>query len=221
MRLKIALILFLVGALITGIGAGVAFGEYSSFRIVDSYDGKLDTKEFIYELPEGNDKGVILSNTGYAAESMSFGTDDSIPAGEIHIEVTYDPEFITPSLYTADIDEYISGKYEFSWEYFYDEYEYYNHISDSDSYMEAVERSEEEASKKREEFKEKYETAVGIEITGNPDTADSITRHKDNFLEGLKNRELRINDLDPGYYAKSIKVRINPENEDRVLNNMV
>lgn len=218
MRLKLALILFLAGALITGIGAGVAFGEYSSFRIVTVCEEELDTKEFVYELSGDSSKGIILSNRGYSAEHVSFGTDESVPAGEIHIDVSYDPEFITPSLYTTDIEEYINDEYDFSWEYFYDKYEYYNYISDEAGYMKAVAAAEEEASKKREEYREKYDAVVGIEITADPGAADSITRHKDNFLEGLKKGELRIDDFDHGYYARSITIRINPEDSGRIYN---
>lgn len=105
--------IFLGGCLLIGIGAGVAFGEYSTLK----YGGKKEigaekTEEIVldYEIPTGKAaKKTILTNHSYVPYTLE--EDKKVPEGTVRYEIEYNSNLITPYLdyspaYMTDTEEY-------------------------------------------------------------------------------------------------------------------
>ena len=95
-----------------GIGAGVAFWEYSSFQ----YEGErmlgqteTKTKVLEYEIPKGTGKKEILLRQCQEQEHTLI-EDKKAPENVIQYEVTYNPEYIEPRLYFSDGVEGYKGE---------------------------------------------------------------------------------------------------------------
>lgn len=105
---KVLIGIFLTGVLLTGVGTGMALGEFSSL----SYGGKkiigeedLVTKEMDFEIPM-DDKTVILAYQGYRERwKGSLIEDTSVPEGTIRFQVTYNEKVVEPYLHYREYEE--------------------------------------------------------------------------------------------------------------------
>lgn len=105
---KILIGMFLGGVLLGGIGSGIAFAEYSSFR----YAGKklvgaenLVTREFDYAFDPS--LGKIAISADYYDMGSRYGdklleSDSTVPEGTIRYQITFNEQTIRPYL---DYDE--------------------------------------------------------------------------------------------------------------------
>lgn len=105
---KILLGLFVLGVLLTGVGTGVAFIEYSSF----AYGGTklvgeehLITKTLSYEISDNIDEVLLVSGyKRYIVNATEVIEDTSIPENEIHYEITYNEKRVQPYIRTSESD---------------------------------------------------------------------------------------------------------------------
>ena len=115
MKNKILLGIFLTGILLMGVGAGIAFGEYSAFTyggevIVGNEKGEVQTEEYIISM---GDKKTRIVN--YASKNMDVVEDKQLKDGQVRVEVISNPDYVRPYLYHDDYNntdyspEYISG----------------------------------------------------------------------------------------------------------------
>lgn len=105
---KILLGVFLGGVLLGGIGAGVAFGEYSSITyagkrtlesekiVTENLDYQIDLEAGIVEIASAYYDGGIASNIEY---------DSTVPEGTIRFQVTYNSMTVSPYLQFENPDE--------------------------------------------------------------------------------------------------------------------
>lgn len=103
-RIHIALVgVFAAGALLCGIGTGIAVGEYSGLE----YRGEillgeetLVTKTFEYDFSEEDVDAVLLSYCywGDRRKDSLLVEDDDVPVGTVRYVVTYNEETVRPSL---------------------------------------------------------------------------------------------------------------------------
>ena len=114
MKNKILLGIFLTGILLMGIGAGIAFGEYSEFTyggemIVGNEKGEVQTEEYIISL---GDKKTRIVN--YASKTMDVVEDKQLKDGQVRVEVISNPDYVKSYHYYEDYEntdyspEYIS-----------------------------------------------------------------------------------------------------------------
>lgn len=102
---------FLVGIILMGVGAGIAFWEYSSFE----YEGeqilgqKNEKKKVLeYKIPKEKRKKKILLRE-CQEKKCTLLEDNKVPENVIQYEVTYNAEYIDPVIYfteNAPDDEY-------------------------------------------------------------------------------------------------------------------
>lgn len=104
-KLQIALaIVFAAGVLMSGIGFGVAFGEYSSMQYGGTIligEEDMVTEELVYEFtPVKGEKIVLLPCDYWNRDGEEILIEDSsVPMGQISYDVTYNPELSSPRLY--------------------------------------------------------------------------------------------------------------------------
>lgn len=104
---KIMALLFVAGVILTGIGTGVAFGEYSDF----TYGGKaalypeLETTKVISEtLPDQKEQEEILySEYHYPSCKTQVEADETMAADAIDFVFSYNSAFVEPYVDTETI----------------------------------------------------------------------------------------------------------------------
>lgn len=97
---KIAIVIFCIGVLLCGIGAGMAFTEFGSF----TYGGRqilgetdMRTEDFdVAFVPKENQKTIIVGAMAYAAEIAEVCTDASVPPDTVRFRVTYNGKRVEP-----------------------------------------------------------------------------------------------------------------------------
>ena len=104
---KITIGIFCSGVLLTGIGAGVAFGEFSSLSYGGTeVVGKIDTatKEISREIaPEQG----VWNIDGYWDTAPEVEADESIPENTVLFRITYNQAMVEPRIEeTVQEDEY-------------------------------------------------------------------------------------------------------------------
>lgn len=104
--------IFFSGIILMGIGAGVAFWEYSSFEYQGERmlgQGEEKKKVLEYEIPKGKDKKKILLRE-CQEQKCTLIEDKKVPEGIIRYEVTYNPEYIEPMFYFNETDDEYLGE---------------------------------------------------------------------------------------------------------------
>lgn len=104
---KRLIIIFIIGFLIMGIGSGIAFAEFSSFRYggEKSLGREMDTVKLLQQVPEGTEE-VIIHSIGYYRNRIQIVEDSSLEKNEMIVEVTCDTHIIEPVIEeTKELDE--------------------------------------------------------------------------------------------------------------------
>ncbi|MBE5955588.1 MAG: hypothetical protein E7253_03960 [Lachnospiraceae bacterium] len=118
MRNKIVLGIFLAGILLTGIGAGIAFGEYSQFTyggevILGTEKSEVETMEYVIPL---SDNKIRVNN--YTTKPLDLVEDKQLKDGQVRVEVIANPDYVRSFMEYVDYDtneffdydpNYISG----------------------------------------------------------------------------------------------------------------
>lgn len=101
---------FLGGVLLGGIGTGIAMVEYSSL----SYGGErligeeyLVTKNLDFDFPQDGRKLILKSDYyNYSAyKDITVEIDDSVPAGTVRYELTYNENAVAPELIFQEYED--------------------------------------------------------------------------------------------------------------------
>lgn len=101
--------LFVGGVLLTGIGTGIAFVEYSTLnygghKLIGEEDLVIDT--FTYQWEEENMDLVLLDDFDYHASRVTELVEDTqIPKNEIQYEVTYNENRVRPYIWASKAEE--------------------------------------------------------------------------------------------------------------------
>lgn len=112
---KITVVVFCLGVLLCGIGAGIAFTEFSSL----AYGGRqilgdpdMVTENFDVEFEPAENEWSIIGATGfYRYGNMNIQTDSSVPVNTVRFCVTYNTKRVAPFT-NLNIDD---KRIEFSW----------------------------------------------------------------------------------------------------------
>ena len=98
---KILLLIFCAGILLTGIGAGVAFVEYSSFEYGGEHiiNSQYATEKHTVSVPADSVKPFRLENIDNYYGTTKITYSDSLPENTIEWTVTYTSEQHKPSFY--------------------------------------------------------------------------------------------------------------------------
>lgn len=117
---KILIIVFCVGVLLCGFGAGISFTEFGGL----SYGGKqfigetdIRTENFDVKFEAGEGRQEVASYWGMSDYNLQI--DDSIPKNTVRFCVTYNAESITPFAYWEKDSERILLSYD--WHGIYDD----------------------------------------------------------------------------------------------------
>lgn len=118
---RIAIVIFCVGVLLCGIGAGLAFTEFSAL----TYGGRqilgetdMRTEDFdVAFVPKENQKTVITgARAAYAAGIGEVCTDASVPPDTVRFRVTYNGNRAEPfANYVESSDEETFDRIDFTW----------------------------------------------------------------------------------------------------------
>ena len=114
MKNKVLLGIFLTGVLLTGIGLGIAFGEYSDFTyggevLIGNDKEEVESKDYIISLGE---KKTRVAN--YTTKELDFVVDKKMKDGQVRVEVISNPDYVKSYHYYEDYEntdyspEYIS-----------------------------------------------------------------------------------------------------------------
>lgn len=179
------MVLLIAGFLLTGIGAGVAFGEYSGFQYGGEKqigtEDKIEKIVLEHEIITGKKekKTIVTSYIGDLSEKVQIKEDKKVPEGMVQYVVEYNPKYVSPSL----------------------EYERY--------YQESKEETEEESYvyEEEEEYKD-YEGLLYLFNQGTFDETELFFQCKDEFLKDLKNKKWCTY-----RYAqwKKVTIKVNPK----------
>ncbi len=102
MKNKILLGIFLTGVLLTGIGVGIAFGEYSDFTyggevLIGNEREEVETKDYIISLGK---KKTRVSN--FTHTETDFVVDKKLKDGQVRVEVITNPDYVKSYHYYED-----------------------------------------------------------------------------------------------------------------------
>lgn len=109
---KILIGVFAAGVLLTGIGTGVAFVEYSTL----TYGGQkiigeehLATKTLTYKLEDFKEEVILLEGLDYHASHVTELMEDAtVPKNEIQFQVTYNEKRVRPYLWSNESESFES-----------------------------------------------------------------------------------------------------------------
>lgn len=93
----IIIISFFVGILLIGIGSGITFAEFNSFRYggEKNFAGETSVLRFSESVPEDAET-VYLNMEGYGFDRIEVEEDSSIDKNEFVIEVECNEKYVTP-----------------------------------------------------------------------------------------------------------------------------
>ena len=203
---KILVAIFMAGVLCCGIGAGVMFQEYSSFKYMGEKrigSNKIAEKTLTENLYTDKTKKLNTSFITYNNESdnVELKTSKSVPKDKIQIKVRYDADnvkdiHIDKNLY--DHDEYIGD------DVYIDNDEYDE--SDSDDTENVSQTGESESEKQVPTSQEFFISAVG-----RMSDIEYVLSYKDEILKNIKERKI-YNYVYPQII--SVEITVNPENKN-------
>lgn len=187
---------FLAGLVLTGVGSGIAFGEFSSFEYggQKKVSGNLETKTMTLKID--STKGNYYFKTySHMANNITIETDEAIADDEIKIQ-TETNSGIMPAL-SLNQD-------------FYEELEFMDEYSDDVFFNSSDGRYYDTKQMNRNDMV--YEIYFDYYRYGS-DILDMV-KAKDEILEMLKERKLH----DYVYYdIEKITIKVSPANKDRVF----
>jgi len=106
MRNKILLGVFLCGILLIGLGAGIAFEEYSNFNyggdvVIGTEKNEVETMEYVISMGE---KKIRINN--YTMKKMEVVEDKKLKDGQVRVEVIANPDYIHSFMEYEDYNKY-------------------------------------------------------------------------------------------------------------------
>ena len=103
---KKLVIAFIIGFLMMGIGGGISFAEFSSFRYGGEkiLNGEMSTVNLQQTVPEDADE-IVIRTYGYDSRRVRIVEDSSMAAGEILVEVTCDADAVEPII--EELEDYV------------------------------------------------------------------------------------------------------------------
>lgn len=183
------------GALLAGIGCGIAFGEYSSFT--------YESESAIKESPQTQTETLALPQNGtagvYENGASEKVADENVARGTFVVEMTYDAALITPLIY--ELDSYYLYRMDSGELVTQDTARNMGLIGD----MTYEQIAQDERFVQRITYFPDYRYAENA--------AERFMQSKDVILEGLKNGVIRSVNANP---TIDIVVRVNPAEFDRV-----
>lgn len=203
---KILVGIFMVGILCCGIGAGVMFQEYSSFKYMGERrieSNKIEEKTLTENLYTDKTKKLNTSFITYNNEegNIKLKTSKAVPKDKVQIKVRYDSDnvkavHIDKNLYSND--EYIGDVYT-------DEGEYGENSTDDITF---TQEDMSQANKKSPTSQEFFISAVG-----RMSDIEYLLSYKDEILKNIKERKI-YNYVYPQII--SVEVTVNPENKNLI-----
>lgn len=226
---KILLSIILIGTLISGIGLGVAFSEFSKV----TYGGKFEVdSDFIktetFEIKiDNSDSFIELTIPYYTIEE-----DENIPKDKIYVDVTYNSFWGNKPIYLSSYNYsnwYMYDENTYKKQFLYDNrYEYNEALENIDVGFQISDGSTivskditnvapgEEAvfvtDSNKKIIKENI-TDIELTYTYSNSGVEKFIKIKDEIIKDLKNRQLR--DYSMNFIEKCV-VKINPDTMKRV-----
>ena len=107
---KRLIIVFIIGFLMMGIGGGIAFAEFSSFRYGGNIQlgGEMATVKLQQTVPEDAEE-IIIWPYGYRLDRIQVVEDSSLAKDEITVEVTCNTDNIKPFMDEQEDSEEEAG----------------------------------------------------------------------------------------------------------------
>lgn len=204
---KILVGIFMAGIICCGIGAGVTFQEYSSFKYMGEKrigSNKIAEKTLTENLYTDKTKKLNTSFIAYnnENENIELKTSKSVPKDKIQIKVRYDADnvkdiHIDKNLYNDD--EYIGDDI-----YIDDDYD--ENSMDNVALENMTQTDESESAQKNPTSQEFFISAVG-----RMSDIEYVLSYKDEILKNIKERKI-YNYVYPQII--SVEITINPENKN-------
>lgn len=198
----------MAGILCCGIGVGVMFQEYSSFKYMGEKkigSNKIAEKTLTENLYTDKTKKLNTSFIAYNNESdnIELKTSKSVPKDKIQIKVRYDADnvkdiHIDKNLY--DHDEYMED------DVYIDDDEYDENSLDNVEQENMTQTDESESVKKNPTSQEFFISAVG-----RMSDIEYVLSYKDEILKNIKERKI-YNYIYPQII--SVEITVNPENRN-------
>lgn len=111
MRKKLVII-FLAGLFLVGLGSGIAFGEFSSFRYggEKKLGGEITVETLRKTVPE-QAKTVYIEARGFRSWDIRIEEDGAVAPDEILVEISCNKAVIVPSIHSMeDLSNYEEGR---------------------------------------------------------------------------------------------------------------
>lgn len=205
---RILIGIFMAGILCCGIGAGVMFQEYSSFKYMGEKkigSNKIAEKTLTENLYTDKTKKLNTSFITYNNESdnIELKTSKSVPKDKIQIKVRYDADnvkdiHIDKNLYNHD--EYMEN------DVYIDDDEYVENSFDNVAQEDMTQTDKSESVKESPTSQEFFISAVG-----RMSDIEYVLSYKDEILKNIKERKI-YNYVYPQII--SVEITVNPENKN-------
>lgn len=203
---KILVGIFMAGIICCGIGAGVTFQEYSSFKYMGEKrigSNKIAEKTFTENLYTDKTKKINTSFVAYNNESdnIQLKTSKSVSKDKIQIKVRYDADnvkdiHIDKNLYSHD--EYIGDDI------------YTDDESDESSQDDVAQENATQTDENESAQQDPIDQEFFISAVGRMSDIEYVLSYKDEILKNIKERKI-YNYVYPQII--SVEITVNPENK--------
>lgn len=204
---KILVGIFMAGVICCGIGVGVTFQEYSSFKYMGEKrigSNKIAEKTLTENLYTDKTKKINTSFITYNSESdnIKLKTSKSVPKDKIQIKVRYDADnvkdiHIDKNLYNND--EYIGDDI------------YIDDEDDESSLDDVAQENMTQTDTKEATEKNPTSQEFFISAVGRMSDIEYVLSYKDEILKNIKERKI-YNYVYPQII--SVEITVNPENKN-------
>ena len=205
---KILVGIFMAGIICCGIGAGVTFQEYSSFKYMGEKrigSNKIAEKTLTENLYTDKTKKLNTSfiTCNNESDNIELKTSKSVPKDKIQIKVRYDADnvkdiHIDKNLYNHD--EYMEN------DVYIDDDEYDENSLDNVAQEDMTQTDRSESVKENPTSQEFFISAVG-----RMSDIEYVLSYKDEILKNIKERKI-YNYVYPQII--SVEITVNPENKN-------
>lgn len=205
---KILVGIFMAGIICCGIGAGVMFQEYSSFKYMGEKkigSNKIAEKTLTENLYTDKTKKLNTSfiTCNNESDNIELKTSKSVPKDKIQIKVRYDADnvkdiHIDKNLYNHD--EYMEN------DVYIDDDEYDENSLDNVAQEDMTQTDRSESVKENPTSQEFFISAVG-----RMSDIEYVLSYKDEILKNIKERKI-YNYVYPQII--SVEITVNPENKN-------
>lgn len=204
---KILVGIFMAGIICCGIGAGVTFQEYSSFKYMGEKrigSNKIAEKTLTENLYTDKTKKLNTSFIAYnnENENIELKTSKSVPKDKIQIKVRYDADNVKD----IHIDKNLYNNDEYIGDDIYIDDDYDENSMDNVALENMTQTDESESEQKNPTSQEFFISAVG-----RMSDIEYVLSYKDEILENIKERKI-YNYVYPQII--SVEITVNPENKN-------